>query len=69
MEEYRKRAIRGDGFVGGTNPAAIIKMDEENNTDATRAQGDQIIEVSLRLADTVERLRIIIGALGLTEAR
>jgi hypothetical protein len=69
LEEYRKRAIRGDGFVGGTNPAAIIKMDEENNTDATRAQGDQIIEVSLRLADTVERLRIIIGAMGLTEAR
>lgn len=69
LDEYRKRAIRGDGFVGGRNPAAIIKMDEENNTDATRAQGDQNIEVSVRLADTTERLKIIIGALGLTESR
>lgn len=69
LEEFRKRAIRGDGFVGGRNPAAIIKMDEENNTDATRGQGDQNIEISLRLADTVERLKIVIGAMGLTEAR
>jgi phage tail sheath protein FI len=69
LDEYRKRAIRGDGFVGGRNPAAIIKMDQENNTDATRGQGDQNIEVSMRLADTVERLKIIIGALGLTESR
>lgn len=68
IEEWRKRAIRGDTFVGGINPAAIIKMDEENNTDATRAQGDQNIEISLRFADTVERLKFIIGALGLTES-
>ena len=68
LEEWRKRAIRGDTFVGGMNPAAIIKMDEENNTDATRAQGDQNIEISLRFADTVERLKFIIGAMGLTES-
>ena len=68
LEEWRKRAIRGETFVGGRNPAAIIKMDEENNTDATRAQGDQNMEISLRFADTVERLKFIIGALGLTES-
>lgn len=68
LEEWRKRAIRGNTFVGGINPAAIIKMDEENNTDATRAQGDQNIEVSLRFPDTVERLKFIIGAMGITES-
>ena len=68
IDEYRKRAIRGDTFVGGRNPAAIIKMDEENNTDAVRAQGNQVIEVSLRFADTVERLKFIIGAMGVVES-
>lgn len=67
LPEWRKRAIRGTSFVGGTNPAAIFKMDAENNTDATRAAGDQIVEISLRLADTVERLRIFIGAMGVVE--
>lgn len=67
LPEWRKRAIRGETFVGGSNPAAIFKMDEENNTDATRAQGDQIVEISLRLADVTERLRIFIGSMGVTE--
>lgn len=67
LPEFRKRAIRGSSFVGGQNPAAIFKMDAENNTDATRAAGDQIIEVALRLADTTERLRIFIGPMGLVE--
>jgi hypothetical protein len=67
LQEFRKRAIRGDAFVGGRDPAAIIKMDSENNTPATRAQGDQVIEISLRFADTVERLKVTIGAMGLTE--
>lgn len=67
LQEFRKRAIRGNSFVGGSNPAAIIKMDSENNTDATRAQGDQIVDISLRFADTVERLKISIGAMGITE--
>ena len=43
-------------------------MDGENNTDATRAQGDQFVDISLRFADTVERLKISIGAMGLTES-
>jgi hypothetical protein len=68
LAEYRKRAIRGDSFVGGRDPAAIIKMDGENNTPATRAQGDQIVDISLRFADVVERLKISIGAIGITEA-
>jgi hypothetical protein len=65
--EYNKRAIRGDSFVGGQNPAAIFKMDSSNNTVATRAAGDQIVEISLRLADTIERLRIFIGPQGVVE--
>lgn len=69
LVEWRpKRAIRGTTFVGGSNPAAIFKMDADNNTDATRAEGDQICEISLRLADTVERLRFFVGAMGVTEA-
>lgn len=67
LPEYNKRAIRGSSFVGGQNPAAIFKMDSENNTDATRALGDQIVEISLRAADTIERLRIFIGPMGLVE--
>lgn len=65
--EWRKRAIRGKSFVSGSNPAAIIKMDGENNTDATRGQGNQHVDISLRFADTVERLKISIGSMGLTE--
>jgi hypothetical protein len=67
LPEYNKRALRGTSFVGGQDPAAIFKMDAENNTDATRAAGDQIVEISLRLADTIERLRIFVGPMGLVE--
>ena len=68
LREWRNRALRGDSFTAGRNPAAIIKMDSENNTDATRAAGDQIIDISLQFADVVERLKISIGAKGLMEA-
>jgi hypothetical protein len=67
LQEYRKRAIRGDSFTDGRNPAAIIKMDGSNNTDATRSQGDQNVDISLRFADVVERLKISVGALGIME--
>jgi len=67
LPEYRKRALRGAAFINGQNPAAIFKMDAENNTDATRGDGDQIVEISLRLADTIERLRIFIGPMGVVE--
>jgi len=59
-----KRAIRGDTF----DEAAVIKLDEELNTDAVRAAGDMIAEVKLRLADTIERFIIRIGKQGIFEA-
>lgn len=59
-----KRAIRGNTF----EEAAVIKLDEELNTDATRAAGDMIAEVKLRLADTIERFIIRIGKQGIFEA-
>jgi phage tail sheath protein FI len=62
--EFVKRAIRGKTF----KDAAIIKVDSELNTDATRANGDKFAQVSLRLADTVERFIIKIGKQGVFEA-
>lgn len=58
-----KRAIRGTTF----EDAAIIKVDDEINTDTTRATGDMFAEISLRLADTVERFNILIGKAGIFE--
>jgi hypothetical protein len=63
--EWRpKRAIRGNEF----EDAARIKVDNEINTDATRAAGDMFSEISLRLADTVERFIIKIGKQGIFES-
>lgn len=63
LPEFTKRALRGNTF----KDAAIIKVDEELNTDAVRAAGDKIASVSLRLADTVERFIIKIGKQGIFE--
>lgn len=63
LPEFVKRALRGDTF----QDAAIIKVDDELNTDTTRAAGDKIASVSLRLADTVERFIIKIGKQGIFE--
>jgi hypothetical protein len=63
IPEFVKRAIRGNTF----EDAAKIKVDSEINTDATRAAGDKFAEVSLRLADTVERFIIKIGKQGIFE--
>ncbi len=52
-----KRALQGTSF----QEAAAIKIDEEINTPATRAQGDLFAEIILWLADTVERFIITIG--------
>lgn len=65
--EFAKRAIRGDSLVGGKKPAMILKVDNELNTDAVRAAGDKIAEISLRLADTTERFIIRIGQQGVFE--
>jgi hypothetical protein len=62
--EYVKRALRGKTF----KDAAIIKVDEEINTDSTRGNGDMFAQVSLRLADTVERFIIKIGKQGIFES-
>lgn len=64
LPEFVKRALRGKTF----KDAAIIKVDEENNTDLTRANGDKYAQVSLRLADTVERFIIQIGKQGIFES-
>lgn len=62
--EHKKRALRGDTF----RDAVEIKIDAENNTNATRADGDMLAEVSLRLADTVERFIITMSKLGIFES-
>jgi hypothetical protein len=62
--EWTKRALRGDTF----EDAAKLKIDAENNTDATRAAGDMWADISLRLADTVERFLIRIGKQGIFDA-
>lgn len=62
--EWVKRALRGDTFVD----ACQIKIDAEINTDATRAAGDENAEVTLRLADTIERFIITIGKAGAFES-
>lgn len=59
--EFVKRALRGNTF----EDAVIIKIDAENNPDASRALGDLIADISLRLADTVERFVIRIGKQGI----
>lgn len=65
LPEFIKGALRGDKFEGD---AFQLKIDEENNTDATRAMGDLNAEIILRLADTVERFRITIGKAGIFDA-
>ena len=61
--EFAKGAIRGNTF----DDAVRIKIDDENNTDLTRAAGDLNAEVTVRLADTVERFIITIGKAGIFE--
>ena len=59
--EYAKRALRGDTF----EDACIIKIDGENNTNATRAAGDMYADVTLRLADTIERFLLRMSKAGI----
>ncbi len=64
LPEWQKRALRGDTF----EQAAIFKIDNENNTNLTMANGDMNLEILLRLADTVERLKISIGKQGIFDS-
>jgi len=59
--EYAKRALRGPTF----EDACVIKIDGENNTNATRAAGDMFADLTLRLADTVERFILRMGKAGI----
>ena len=63
LPEFRKRAVRGTDF----EDAVKIKIDGENNTDATRSMGDLNAEITLRLADTVERFIITVSKQGVFE--
>jgi phage tail sheath protein FI len=65
QKEWRpKRAIRGNTL----SEAFQLKIDEENNTDATRAAGDLNAEITLRLADTVERFKIVVSKSGIFDS-
>lgn len=63
LPEWQKRALRGDTF----EDAVSIKIDGDNNTNLTRANGDLFADIKLRLADTVERFNIRIGKAGIFE--
>lgn len=63
LPEWQKRAVRGDKF----EDAVSLKIDSENNTNATRSDGNLFADISLRLADTVERFVIRIGNSGIFE--
>lgn len=65
LPEYTKGALDNDYSF---EDAATIKIDSENNTPATKADGDMFVDILLRPVDTVERLRIRIGKAGLFEA-
>ena len=62
--EYNKGAL--DNFLT-FDEAAIIKLDTEINTAATRAAGDLNAELKLALADTVERFVITMSKQGIFE--
>jgi len=64
MPEWSKRALRGASF----QEACVIKVDDELNTNAVRANGDKIASISLRLADTTERFIIRVGKMGVFES-
>ena len=63
LPEWQKRALRGEKF----QDAVSIKIDDENNTNLTMANGDLNAEIKLRLADTVERFVITMGKAGIFE--
>ena len=62
-KEFAKGALNGASF----SDAVSIKIDDENNTLSTQADGDLNAEIVLRLAETVERFIITIGQAGIFE--
>jgi len=63
LPEWRNRALRGETF----DEACSIKVDNEINTDLTRAAGELWAEINLQLADTVERFIIRLSKDGVFE--
>lgn len=61
LPEFQKGALSGDKYAD----ACVIKIDRENNTAQDAANGDLNADISLRLADTVERFNISIGKTGI----
>ena len=61
--EFAKGAVVGDSLAD----AVSIKIDEENNTDATAAAGDLHAEILLKIVNFVERFVITIGKQGIFE--
>jgi len=61
--EFAKGAVVGDSL----SDAVSIKIDDENNTDATAAAGDLHAEILLKLVNFVERFVIRIGKQGIFE--
>jgi phage tail sheath protein FI len=64
LPEWTKGALRGKTFT----EAFKLKLDEENNTDLTLSAGDLNAELTLKLADTVERFKIVLGKAGIFDA-
>lgn len=62
--EWVKGALRGAKF----DDAFKLKIDAENNTVADAADGDLNAEMSLALAETVERFKILMGKQGIFDA-
>lgn len=57
VPKWQRRVFRGAKF----DDAVSIKIDSENNTQATMANGDLYVDIELQPADTVERMIIRVG--------
>ena len=64
VPELAKGAVVGESV----QDAIRLKIDDENNTDITRAAGDLYAELQPKLADTVERFIIRINKRGVEES-
>lgn len=67
LPEFQKGAVKAPTPGGKFEDAVQIKIDDENNTPATRAAGDLFADLTLNLADTVERFVVKIGKAGIFE--
>jgi hypothetical protein len=65
LPEYTKGALDRNISL---DQALIIKIDKENNPASERAAGNLNMEISLALADTVERFKVTMNKTGIFEA-